>query len=54
MDDSLERLRILSSPTCVSFSTGTHRCPSEDFLGTASANFGNQGLELATAFTPVY
>jgi hypothetical protein len=26
-DGSLERLRIFSSPTCVSFSTVMHRCP---------------------------
>jgi hypothetical protein len=26
-DGSLERLRIFSSPTCVSFSTDTHRRP---------------------------
>ena len=47
-DGSLERLRIFSSPTCVSFSTDAHRCPSEGFLGAAAADFGNRiGLEVA-------
>ena len=41
-DGSLERLRILSSPTCVGFGTDARLRPSEVFLGTTSADFGNK------------
>ena len=35
-ESSLERLRILSSPSCVGFGTGTNVAPREAFLGDVS------------------
>lgn len=42
---SLERLRLLVSPTCVSFSTVAVLQRLEDFLGHPAENFADEPLE---------
>ena len=45
-ESSLDRLRILSSPTCVSFGTGTYSTPHEAFLGDVSGELGHPKVHI--------
>ena len=46
---SLARLRILSSPTCVGFGTGTRIAPHEAFLGDVSDDLRNPKVTVSAS-----